>query len=164
MKKHIKKGMKNTTNDNSEDKYTYKGFTFKFEDKGLQQEYVKTYETYKELEFNLPTSNISHIDAVSISRGSERGKLELISEIYDSLDYSYNKGSKHKDTPFEKLRKRYNGFRKQLDNILKFYELVEDETRIFNKKYPKGKLSNGQTKRYNVVWYSKFDEGASIEV
>lgn len=165
MKKFNKKGMKDNTPDNSQDKYTHKGFSFKFDNKGLQEEYVKVYEDNKHIELNFPTSNIAYIDAVSIVRGKDRKKIDNIRDTYDEFDANYSKGLIHKYDMFDKVREKYeNNFRKQLDKLEQYFELVNEETKTFNEKYPNGKLSNGNERRYNVVWYSKTGQGGHVAV
>lgn len=165
MKKRNKKGMRDITKDNSQDKYSYKGFTFKFDDKGLQEDYVETFEKYKYLELDLPTSQIAHIDTVSIVRGKNNKRLELLDERYNDNDANYLRGLKHKYDMFDKIRERYNTqFNRQLIKLEEYFNLVDEETEIFNKEHPKGQLSDTNVSRYNVVWYSKMKEGTSVNV
>ena len=46
MKKFNKKGMKDNTPDNSQDKYTHKGFTFKFDNKGRSEEHTSELQSH----------------------------------------------------------------------------------------------------------------------
>lgn len=165
MKKFNKKGMRNNTKDNSQDKYSYKGFTFRFDDKGLQEEYVETYEKYKYLELDLPTSQVGRIDAVGFSRGKNRKRLELIDERYNKNDANYSRGLKHKYELFDNVREKYKTqFNRQLIKLEQYFNLVDEETERFNKEHPKGQLSDTNVSRYNVVWYSKTKEGSTVAV
>lgn len=165
MKKFNRKGMRNNTKDNSQDKYSHKGFTFKFDDKGLQESYVETYEKHKYLELDLPTSQIAYIDAVSIVRGKNNQRLELLDERYNENDANYSRSLKHKYELFDSVRERYKTqFNRQLIKLEQYFNLVDEETERFNTAHPKGQLSDGKVSRYNVIWYSKTKEGSTVAV
>lgn len=165
MKKFNKKGMRNNTKDNSQDKYSYKGFTFKFDDKGLQEDYVETFEKYKYLELDLPTSQVAYIDAVSLVRGKNNQRLEFLDERYNENDANYSRGLKHKFDMFDKVRERYNTqFNRQLIKLEQYFNLVDEETERFNRAHPNGQLSDTNVSRYHVVYYTKMKEGTSVNV
>ena len=58
----------------------------------------------------------------------------------------------------------YGGSVKITPTTEQYFELVNEETKTFNEKYPNGKLSNGNERRYNVVWYSKTGQGGHVAV
>lgn len=162
MPKKINKGMKKHTPKKTMSSYEMSGIKFNFDDQTLQKEYVETLEHFKKYDIPFPKKGVGHIFAVGVVRGKDRKKLDKIKEYYDDMDYLYTSGSKHKFDMFKKINKEYPNYRKNLEKHDKYLELLDKETQKFGDKLKYDEST--KVKRYNILWYTRANEGGNVVV
>lgn len=136
--------------------------TFRFDDVTLQKEYLNAIKKYEVLNLNLPVTMVSYVDAVSMTRGKDKDRLDEWLERYEANDNDYKKGSLHKNGMYDKIIERTNKsvFRKQLDKLDKYWTMVQKA----NAKWGTTTKAGENVNRYNVVWYTNAGEGANSPV
>lgn len=178
MAKYNKKSKKQN-NDKKENTSLFEVgiFTFRFDDTGLQNEYIEAYNKYKVLEINLPTT-VGYNDAKSITKGTynpeakkqtkrtrtlnRKDKLDRLLAFYEENDFSYQSGERHKYGMYEKIMDEYKdkSFHFQIDKLFEFKQLIDKETAKFGDTTKKGST----VRRYNIVWYTTGNEGTNVVV
>lgn len=141
----------------------YRGVTFTFEDETLQQSYIQAQEKFKILEINWyepVTYNMA--TSLAYKGGNMRKQLDKLLDRYKADDNNYSKGSLHKDKIFDKVRSQHENLTplQQIKKLNEFFDLVEAETKKWNKEHKK---NNGQQK-YNIVYYDQSNKGSSSPV
>lgn len=136
--------------------------TFRFDNKSLQEDYIDAIKKYDKLNLNLPMVKVSYVDAVSITKGKDRKRLDDWLDRYDANDNDYKKGAKHKDGMYDKITDstKDKKFRYQLDKLDKYWRLIQKANAQWGTTTNAGEKVN----RYNVVWYSDTGQGASSPV
>lgn len=141
----------------------YRGVTFTFEDETLQKAYIQAQEKFKILEINWyepVTYNMA--TSLAYKGGNMRQQLDKLLDRYKAEDNDYSKGSLHKDKIFDKVRSQHENLTplQQIKKLNAFFDLVEAETKKWNKEHKK---NNGQQK-YNIVYYDQSNKGKSSPV
>lgn len=137
-------------------KFEYKGFTFRFEDSTLQENYVKMWKHYAEILPSFPKPiSVGWSDAKSLTQGKNAKDLAIIENVYErTSDLKRDiKADKHKYASFQEYvddsnEKTINNYIKQ---VYKFFEEVEKTTG--------SKILNAGDTRYNILYYINNPDG-----
>lgn len=145
-------------NKQSDEKISKSEFNFQFDDERLQQQYISAWKNYEKVLPNLPQpKSVGYIDAVSLTRGKNKDKLEDIKNVFTRNNGEDTKGDSegihHRNTIIEDIKKSIkqtdiNNYIKKVDTEFK---QVEESAK--NKGITFDIYENPSQVRWNYVYY-----------
>lgn len=107
-------------------------FNFQFDDERLQQRYINAWKNYEKVLPNFPKpKSVGYIEAVSLTRGKNKKKLDDIKEVFTRNNGEDTKGDSegihHRNTVIDEIKKSItqtdiNNYVKKVRNGLKDVE------------------------------------------
>jgi len=133
-------------------------FNFQFDDERLQQQYMSAWKNYEKVLPNFPKpKSVGYIDAVSLTRGKNKERLDDIKDVFTRNNGEDTKGDSegihHRNTVIEEIKKSI-----QQTDINNYIRKVDNEFKNVEKSAAKkGKyfdIYNQPNKvRWNYVYY-----------
>lgn len=133
-------------------------FNFQFDDERLQQQYINAWKQYEKVLPNFPKpKSVGRIDAISLTRGKNKDKLDDIKEVFTRNNGEDTKGDSegihHRNTVIEDIKKSI----KQTDinnYVKKVRKEFKDVEKSASKKGKDFDIYNQPNKvRWNYVYY-----------
>lgn len=145
-------------NKQSDEKISKSEFNFQFDDERLQQQYIRAWKNYEKVLPNFPQpKSVGYIDAVSLTRGKNKDKLEDIKNVFTRNNGEDTKGDSegihHRNTIIEDIKKSIkqtdiNSYIKKVDNDFKQIEKSAKKKGVIFDIY-----ENPSDVRWNYVYY-----------
>lgn len=133
-------------------------FNFQFDDERLQQQYINAWKQYEKVLPNFPKpKSVGRIDAISLTRGKNKDKLDDIKDVFTRNNGEDTKGDSegihHRNTVIEDIKKSI----KQTDinnYVKKVRKEFKDVEKSASKKGKDFDIYNQPNKvRWNYVYY-----------
>lgn len=133
-------------------------FNFQFDDERLQQQYINAWKQYEKVLPNFPKpKSVGRIDAISLTRGKNKDKLDDIKEVFTRNNGEDTKGDSegihHRNTVIEDIKKsiKQTDINNYVKKVRKEFKEVEKSA---SKKGKDFDIYNQPNKvRWNYVYY-----------
>lgn len=135
-------------------------FNFQFDDERLQQQYMSAWKNYEKVLPNFPKpKSVGYIDAVSLTRGKNKDKLDDIKEVFTRNNGEDTKGDSegihHRNTIINDIKKSIK--QTDINNYIK--KVRKDLKEVEESAEKKGKHFDIYTQpnkvRWNYVYYKQ---------
>lgn len=146
------------TNKQKDLKVSQGEFNFQFDDERLQQQYISAWKNYEKVLPNFPKpKSVGYIDAVSLTRGKNKDKLDDIKDVFTRNNGEDVKGDSegihHRNTVIKAIKKSIqqtdiNNYIKKVDS-----EFKRVEERAKNKGVVFDIYNQPNKVRWNYVYY-----------
>lgn len=133
-------------------------FNFQFDDERLQQQYISAWKNYEKVLPNFPKpKSVGNIDAISLTRGKNKDKLDDIKDVFTRNNGEDTKGDSegihHRNTIINDIKKSIK--QTDINNYIK--KVRKDLKEVEESAEKKGKSFDIYTQpnkvRWNYVYY-----------